>query len=158
MSGPVVTPVSTVSSSTSTDRGPGYHVDYVTALTADGSGDPVPVEGGAILRVIARSPAYDNHGSATVDPEVVDATDVSSHPTFRDVAWAGSFEGQTTLGLGVRARLPFRVFTLDGPRRRLTAGYRRGPQLEHPAHRPMTSTPAARVTNSACSESNTTTC
>ena len=27
------------------------------------------------------------------------------------VAWAGSFEGQTTLALGVRARLPFRVFT-----------------------------------------------
>jgi hypothetical protein len=31
------------------------------------------------------------------------------------LASAGSFEGQTTIGLGVRARLPFRVFTLDGP-------------------------------------------
>ena len=28
---------------------------------------------------------------------------------------AGSFEGQTTIGLGVRARLPFRVFVLAGP-------------------------------------------
>ncbi|MDQ1596268.1 MAG: hypothetical protein QOH40_2824, partial [Arthrobacter pascens] len=26
-----------------------------------------------------------------------------------------SFEGYTTLGLGVRARLPFKVFTLAGP-------------------------------------------
>jgi hypothetical protein len=31
------------------------------------------------------------------------------------VGWAGSFEGQTTLGLGVRARLPFRAFVLPGP-------------------------------------------
>ncbi len=31
------------------------------------------------------------------------------------MAYAGSFEGQTTLGLGVRARLPFRAFVLAGP-------------------------------------------
>jgi hypothetical protein len=30
------------------------------------------------------------------------------------VAYAGSFEGSTTLALGVRARLPFRVFTVAG--------------------------------------------
>jgi hypothetical protein len=39
---------------------------------------------------------------------------VTGFSTFRQVAWAGSFEGQTTVGLGVRARLPFRVFTLPG--------------------------------------------
>jgi hypothetical protein len=33
--------------------------------------------------------------------------------TFRQVAYAGDFEGQLTLGLGVRARLPFRVFVLE---------------------------------------------
>ena len=32
--------------------------------------------------------------------------------TFRQLADAGSFEGRTTIGLGVRAHLPFRVFTL----------------------------------------------
>ena len=31
------------------------------------------------------------------------------------MTWAGSFEGRTSLGLGVRARLPFRVFSLAGP-------------------------------------------
>jgi hypothetical protein len=31
------------------------------------------------------------------------------------VASAGSFEGVTNVGLGLRARLPFRVFTLSGP-------------------------------------------
>ena len=35
--------------------------------------------------------------------------------TFRQVSWAGSFEGLTSVGLGVRARLPFRVFVLSGP-------------------------------------------
>ncbi|EWC59406.1 hypothetical protein UO65_5352 [Actinokineospora spheciospongiae] len=35
-------------------------------------------------------------------------------PGARQLAWAGSWEGTTDLGLGVRARLPFRVFTLPG--------------------------------------------
>ena len=39
---------------------------------------------------------------------------MAGYSTFRQVAWAGTFEGQTTLALGVRARLPFRVFTLNG--------------------------------------------
>ena len=41
--------------------------------------------------------------------------DVRGWTTFRQVAYAGCFEGQTTVGVGVRARLPFRVFALDGP-------------------------------------------
>ena len=40
---------------------------------------------------------------------------VSGYRTFRQVAWAGSFEGQSTVGLGLRARLPFRVTAVDGP-------------------------------------------
>lgn len=39
----------------------------------------------------------------------------SGYTTFRDVRWAGSFEGMSTVGLGVRARLPFRAFVLAGP-------------------------------------------
>ena len=46
------------------------------------------------------------------DPEEV--VDVSGYSTFRQVAWAGTYEGYTTLALGVRARLPFRVFSLAG--------------------------------------------
>ena len=93
----------------------GYRIEYVSSLEADGSGKNVPVKGGAIIRIIADVPAYDDAGSATVDPAVVSATNVNGYRTFRDVEWAGSFEGRTTLGLGVRARLPFRVLVLDGP-------------------------------------------
>jgi len=93
----------------------GYRVDYVDAVYADGSGQLIPVRGGAILNILVFAPAYDDSGNFTVDPAKISATNVAGYPTLRDVEWAGSFEGQTTIGLGVRARLPFRVFTLNGP-------------------------------------------
>ena len=40
---------------------------------------------------------------------------VAGFATFREVKWAGSFEGYTTIALGVRGRLPHRVFTLYDP-------------------------------------------
>ncbi|MCG8919407.1 hypothetical protein L6E12_26890 [Actinokineospora sp. PR83] len=96
----------------------GYRVEYVPAVSEDPTGDPVPLRGGAFLQVIAENPAYDDAGNPTYLPanraELVDATGL---PTLRQVAWAGSFEGQTGLGVGVRARLPFRVLVLSGPPR-----------------------------------------
>lgn len=94
---------------------PGYHVKYVKRVTKDGSGAKVPLRGGAKLRVIVKAPAYDDDGKLTYKPENRrELVDVTGYRTFRQVAWAGSFEGQTTIGLGVRARLPMRVFVLDG--------------------------------------------
>ncbi len=40
---------------------------------------------------------------------------MTGYRTFRQVYWDGSFEGYSTIGLGVRAKLPYRVFLLDGP-------------------------------------------
>ena len=40
---------------------------------------------------------------------------VAGFSTFRQVAYGGSFERYTTIGLGIRARLPMRAFTLAGP-------------------------------------------
>lgn len=85
-----------------TGRAPGYDVRYVTTVRADGSGAAVPVAGGARLAVVVRK-------GATSIPSM---PSVAGYTTFRQVRWAGSFEGQTTLALGVRARLPFRVVTL----------------------------------------------
>lgn len=90
----------------------GYTVRYVDRVAFDGSGQVVPLRGGARLEVIARVPAAATDAIFLPNGELVD---VRAYRTFRHVAWAGSFEGQTTIGLGVRARLPFRVFVLDGP-------------------------------------------
>ncbi|MBQ0984215.1 hypothetical protein KBZ10_06685 [Streptomyces sp. F63] len=86
----------------------GYYVHYVSQLRQDGSGDLVPVKGGAILEVVAFAPAYDPETMEPTLPET--EVNVDGYRTFRDVVVAGSFEGQTQVGLGVRARLPFRVF------------------------------------------------
>jgi hypothetical protein len=94
----------------------GFRVSYVGAVTEDGSGRPVPLRGGARLLVVVVAPDHDDAYRMTYVPknrrEVVAVT---GWTTFRQVAYAGSFEGQTSFGLGVRARLPFRVFTLAGP-------------------------------------------
>ncbi len=39
-----------------------------------------------------------------------DRVNLAGYRTFQDTRFAGSFEGDTQIGLGVRARLPFRVF------------------------------------------------
>ncbi len=93
-----------------------YDVRYVTQVREDGSGKVIPLAGGARLRIILRAPAYDDEGQATYTPaDKTQLTDVDGYRTFRQLAWAGSLEGQSTVGLGVRARLPFRVMVLDGP-------------------------------------------
>lgn len=80
--------------------GLGYRVSYVKAVHQDGSGFVVPLKGGAFLQVV--DVAHANRR--------LPVPNVDGYRTFRQVGWAGSFEGQTTVGLGVRARLPFRVF------------------------------------------------
>ena len=85
-------------------RASGFSVRYVPEITADGSGNVIPTAGGAKLQIITHATRY------TTPPAM---PNVSGFSTFRQVVYAGSFEGQTTIGLGVRARLPFRVFTLN---------------------------------------------
>ena len=95
---------------------PGYRVRYVKKVTADGSGKKVKLRGNARLRVVVHAPAYDDDGQPTYTPaDPTELVDVTGYSTFRQVAWAGTFEGYTTLGVGVRARLPMRVLVLDGP-------------------------------------------
>ena len=108
----------------------GFHVSYVDAVYTDASGAPRPVarRGSApdrrprlqLRRQRARRP--------TSPP--TRASWPTSPGTGPSARWpyAGSFEGQTTVGLGVRARLPFRAFTLAGPVR-LPPGRGRRPPL-----------------------------
>ena len=99
-----------------TSSAPAYLVRYVGRVTEDGSGRVIPVRGGARLQVTVFAPAYDGAGHLTYLPaNPRELTGVAGYRTFRQVAWAGTFEGYTNLGLGVRARLPFRVLQVAGP-------------------------------------------
>lgn len=94
----------------------GFSVRYVPNIVADGSGAIVPTAGGARLQVTIFAPSYDNAGNPTYSfDDSISLVGVGGYQTFRQIVWANSFEGYTNLGLGVRARLPFRVLTLDGP-------------------------------------------
>jgi len=94
----------------------GYHVEYVPELRTDGEGRRLTVAGGAILRVTLKANVFDQLGHlhyARADGDHV--ANVGGYQTLRDVVYAGCFEGETTFGVGVRARLPFRVMSLAGP-------------------------------------------
>lgn len=94
----------------------GYQVEYVSEVRTDGEGHRLAVAGGAILRVRLNANVFDElghlHYARTAGDHVADLT---GYQTFRDVVYAGCFEGTTTFAVGVRARLPFRVFSLAGP-------------------------------------------
>lgn len=94
----------------------GYNVQYVNNVYADGSGQLIPLAGGAKLQIVIKAAAYDANGHPTY-PGVVGkklpGVNVAGYQTFREAKFAGSFEGITTVGLGVRAKLPMRAFKLD---------------------------------------------
>jgi hypothetical protein len=92
---------------------------YVDEVRWEGSGRVVPVRGGARLEIVTTSStgADTPWGSGYVPPaNSRELVDVAGWPTFRQLAYAGDTDMQrTTLALGVRARLPFRLFRIGGP-------------------------------------------
>ena len=101
----------------STGPGATYRVGYVAEVPDQAQGETVALRGGAFLEVVVRTSPYDlATGTATYTPtDPAELVTVNGWRTLRQVAWGGSFEGYTTVGVGVRARLPFRVFNLPGP-------------------------------------------
>ncbi|MFI9800931.1 hypothetical protein [Streptomyces sp. NPDC052302] len=96
----------------------GYTVQYVSRVHQDGSGRPVTVGGGAVIEVRVNAPAYDADSGRPTYParagQRLPGVNLTGYRTFRDARFVGSFEGDTQIGLGVRARLPFRVWVADG--------------------------------------------
>jgi hypothetical protein len=97
----------------------GYSVRYVDVVSEDGSGRPVPVAGGAALQVVIHASALgqDTHGyvgKVLAEPraDLYTPAQLAGWSSLREVRYAGSFEGQTTIAVGVRARVPFHVFTV----------------------------------------------
>jgi len=92
-----------------------WRVEYVPQVRSDPSDRLVPLRGGAFLRISVGASDHTAGGTATYSPSNPrELTDVGGFRTFRQVSWAGSFEGVSSVGLGVRARLPFRVLAPSG--------------------------------------------
>lgn len=92
-----------------------YRVGYVDEVADAASGEVTPLRGGARLEIIIGTWSYDFANGVPTYPQTDEAVDVTGYSTFRQVASLGSHEGYFQAGLGVRARLPFRVFVLQGP-------------------------------------------
>lgn len=96
----------------------GYSLRYVPAVYEKGSGDRVRLRGRAAIEVIVGAPSHDDQWRSTYVPrDLTEVVPTRGFGALRQVAWAGSFEGQTTLGLGVAERLPMRAFVLTAPGR-----------------------------------------
>ncbi|WP_405833585.1 hypothetical protein [Streptomyces sp. NBC_01176] len=95
----------------------GYTVRYVDAFYQDPSGTRIPISGGAIIEIRVSAPAYDPETHAATYPgrggQALPGVVLTGYRTFRDAKFGASFEGVTQVGLGVRARLPFRVSQLS---------------------------------------------
>jgi hypothetical protein len=96
-------------------QGNGYQVRYAPegGYVVPGAGS---IRGGAVLTVVLNAAAHDDAFQPTyAPPDRHHAVDVTGFRTFRQVAFLGTFEAQTEVAVGLRARLPFRAFVLAGP-------------------------------------------
>jgi len=99
---------------------PGYRVQYVDALAVyavdGGRGGAIALQGAAFLEILVPTNPGDANGYLSYAPaDRNQLVNVAGWRTFRQVVEIGYYEAQRQFGLGVRGRLPFRAFTLDGP-------------------------------------------
>ncbi len=95
---------------------PGWQVEYTTRPRADGSGEPVTLEGTAYLQVALRGlgMTYDTGVAPYGDMK----TRVPGAGGVAEVAPGGFFEGDQLALIGLTgAERPFRVYTLADPTR-----------------------------------------
>ena len=94
---------------------PGYRVGYVTAVTHDASGQPVPLPGQANLQIVF-NPASGTRQDGTT-AYTGPGTLTPFLPTLLQVSSAGDFEGYLRFGVGLSGRSAFHAFTLTNPAR-----------------------------------------
>lgn len=98
---------------------PGYQIGYTNRpVTADGSGDEVPVNGAHVVQVRFES-ALDADLSQESAPRTYTGPDrfTPGTPEVAEIVKTGGFEGVLTWVIGLRDRVDFRVTTLSSPPR-----------------------------------------
>lgn len=92
---------------------PSWQVGYVRAVQ-DGAGARLPLRGSAVLGVTFRPAlAHDSGGDPSFEPQSI----TPPYDSLRQVRLASDFEGRVRLGLGLRARMGFRVLEASDPPR-----------------------------------------
>ena len=89
---------------------------YVSEILAEGSGQPISLDGNAFLKVTLRgAAAHDDAGNLTYNgTEMIDTPDLEN---ITAVTLAGDFEGHVTIGVGMNMKTHYEVFALSGPTR-----------------------------------------
>jgi hypothetical protein len=90
----------------------GYRAKYVPNVFRTGAGHLVPLRGGAKFEIVLGVDEFDADGQWAYQEREIG---VRGYRTFRQVESAGSNEGEHHFGIGLRARLPYRIFILEGP-------------------------------------------
>ena len=93
---------------------PGWNVQYVEDPIEPGRGEPVQLEGGAVLQVEITGAGYPFE---TGIEEFSSAGTVTAAETgsVTEVDFLATYEGVTTAFVGTRAEAPFRVYLLENP-------------------------------------------
>jgi hypothetical protein len=99
----------------------GYSVGYVDELTEDPTGDPVELAGTAILAVAIQGATMNNAFQTSDTVPLAAYTGpkriTPNLPSIKEVADAGDFEAVLSMGVGVGAKVGFRVLKLADPAR-----------------------------------------
>jgi hypothetical protein len=88
----------------------------VNELLADGSGQPISLDGNAFLQVTLRgAAAHDDVGNPTYNgPRMIDTPGLEN---ITAVTLAGDFEGHVTIGVGMNMKTHYEVSARSGPTR-----------------------------------------
>src|ERR1700741_312892 len=89
-----------------------YNARYVTTVYRSMSGEVVPLRGGAKLLISFYATQRPAAGGIYQCTNCTELVNVAGYRTFRQASWAGNYRSSPNIGLGLRARLPFRVFQL----------------------------------------------
>lgn len=92
-------------------RNPGYHIQFVRKVIADGSGKTIRLPGRRFLLITLRpAQAHKNSGTGTLPSRV----QVPRFPMLRSWVLAGDVEGVVSIGVGLHAKTSVRVGELHG--------------------------------------------
>jgi hypothetical protein len=78
---------------------PTYEIAFVDRLVGDARGEPIPLEGTSVLRIVFRQAQA--HGDSGTDSVLAGPPTHLGYPRMASYARAGDFEGVLTYGIGI---------------------------------------------------------